>query len=205
MCVISRCSSRPHHNICSDFFFTYTKIIMPKQTTDCALVPTHLCCLIQNLLLKSTHAARYIEWLRVYIYVTQQTPSAASWILKLLVFTLWWSGIMSESPVDYNTHRERCLFYSWCAARRLASKDAASKQRALAINRRVCARTHELCYMLSSRKFAPIWVCWWDAHGKRERSRERVLMQRKEDPLATCVGDVNFLLQLAGGITKSPF
>lgn len=30
---------------------------------------------------------------------------------------------MSESPVDYNTHRERCLFYSWCAAR-LASKDA---------------------------------------------------------------------------------
>jgi hypothetical protein len=44
------------------------------------------------------------------------------------------------------------------------------------------------------------------AESASEREREkRVLMQRKEDPLATCVGDVNFLLQLAGGITKSPF
>jgi hypothetical protein len=106
---------------------------------------------------------------------------------------------MSESPVDYNTHRERGVSFTVDVQRVSPPK----KQRALAINRRVCARTHELCYMLSSRKFAP--MCVLVLRVRASEREKRVLMQRKEDPLATCVGDVNFLLQLAGGITKSPF
>lgn len=46
-------------------------------------------------------------------------------------------------------------------------------------------------------------ICVCVLHVRREQS---AYAERKEDPLATCVGDVNFLLQLAAGITiKSPF